>query len=180
MTLWEATRAAGVVAYVLLTFTVVVGLALAGRTRVAPRFAVEDVHRFAGILAAVFIWLHVLTVAVDSYVPFSLTQLVVPFTSSYRPFWTGLGIVAAELLLALAVTNALRKHMPYRLWRRLHMLNFVVWAAATGHGVAGGTDGGQAWLLTLYLLSVFAVATAFVSRSSATRPKSTPSTQSPS
>jgi sulfoxide reductase heme-binding subunit YedZ len=180
VTLWEATRAAGVVAYLLLTFVVVVGLALAGRTRVAPRFAVEDVHRFAGLLAAVFIWLHVLTVAVDTYVPFSFWQLLVPFTSSYRPLWTGLGIVAAELLLALAVTNALRKRIPYRIWRALHTLNLVVWAASTVHGIGAGTDRTQAWALTLYLVSTFAVLAAFASRSSAIRPKSTPSTHSPS
>jgi sulfoxide reductase heme-binding subunit YedZ len=181
--LWTATRASGIVAYVLLTLVAVIGLALSGRLRLEtwPRFALEEVHRFGGLLVGVFVWLHVLTVALDSYVPFSLAHLVVPFTSSYRPFWTGMGIVAAELLLALALTNALRKRLPYRFWRAAHALNAVVWAAATVHGIWGGSDGGRPWLVGLYAGSVCAVALSYAAaRSSSTSAKQTPSTQLPS
>ena len=75
------------------------------------------------------IGIHVLTIAADSFLPFSLTQLLVPFTSSYRPLWTGLGIAAAELLLALAITNHYRSRLPYSFWRKAHYLNFAVWAS---------------------------------------------------
>ncbi len=111
---WYAARAGGVVAYLLLTLVVVVGMLLSTRTRfrLFPAFALEDVHRFAGLLAGTFIGVHVLTIALDAVVPFSLGQLVVPFTASFRPFWTGLGVVAVELLLALGVTNRLRSRLP--------------------------------------------------------------------
>jgi sulfoxide reductase heme-binding subunit YedZ len=183
LTLWTATRASGIVAYVLLTLVAVIGLALSGRLKLErwPRFAVEEVHRFGGLLVGVFVWLHVLTVAFDSYVPFSLGELVVPLASAYRPLWTGLGIVAAELLLALAITNALRKPLPYRFWRAAHSLNGVVWLAATLHGIWGGSDGGAPWLVGLYAGSICAVVLAYVaSRSSATSAKQTLSTQAPS
>src|SRR5581483_11208091 len=109
----------------------------AGRERLErwPRFALEDVHRFAGILAGVFVGIHVLAIAIDAYVPFSVTALVVPFAASYRPFSTALGVVAAELLVAVAVSNRLRKRISHRLWRRLHYLTFAVWAGATIHGL---------------------------------------------
>ena len=163
---WELARASGVVAYLLLTVVVVVGIALAGKVRLGvwPRFAVEDVHRFGGLLIGVFVSLHVLAIAADSYVPFSLGQLVVPGTSAYRPLWTALGIVAAELLVALAITNKLRKRVPYRVWRTAHYLNFVVWIAATGHGVAGGSDGRTPWLFFLYLLGATSVLAALARR----------------
>jgi sulfoxide reductase heme-binding subunit YedZ len=149
---WYAARAAGVAAYVVLTLVVSFGLGLAGKVqnRRWPRFAVEDVHRFGGLLVGWLVAIHVATIAVDSYLPFSVGQLVVPFTARYRPLWTGLGIAAAELLLALAITNHYRKRLPHRFWRRAHYLNFAVWGAATLHGIGAGTDRSAPWLAVLY------------------------------
>lgn len=157
---WYAARAAGIVAYLLLTAVVVVGIGLAGRSKVPglPRFAVTDVHRFGGLLAGTFVTLHVATIAIDSFLPFSPLQLAVPFTSGYRPLWTGLGIVAAELLIALAISNRLRARLPYRLWRRLHYVNFLVWLGATVHGIGAGTDSRAAWTISLYAVAVGSVA----------------------
>ena len=149
---WYAARAGGLVAYLLLSAVVALGVTMGGKKRVErwPRFALEDVHRFGGLLVGAFISLHVVTIAIDSYLPFTLTQIVVPFTDRYRPLWVGLGIVAAELLVALAVTNHYRDRISYRLWRRAHYLNFAVWLAATAHGIASGTDRSAPWLLAVY------------------------------
>jgi sulfoxide reductase heme-binding subunit YedZ len=147
------------VAYVLLSAVVTLGLALAGKERLRnwPRFAVEDVHRFGGLLVGCFVSLHVLAIAIDSQAHVSLAQVIVPFSSDYRPLWTGLGTVAAELLLALALANRYRKRISYRLWRRLHYSNFVVWIAATWHGVGAGTDGSAPWFLAIYVCAIAAV-----------------------
>lgn len=159
-TTWYAARAGGVVSYLLVSACVLAGLLLAGKRRVPglPRFAVEDVHRFLGILAGTFIAVHVGAVALDTVVPFSPTQLVVPFSADYRPLATGLGIVAVELLLAVAVTNRLRSRLPYRIWRRAHYATIVVWLLATVHGILSGTDRHESWLLWLYSLTVATVA----------------------
>jgi len=153
---WYAARAAGVVAYILVSASVALGLLMAGRTRFErwPRFAVEDVHRFAGLLAGIFIALHIFWLAIDSQSHLTTKSIVVPFISSYRPLWTGLGIVAAELLLALAVTNHYRKRLRYSTWRRLHYLNFAVWGAATLHGLGAGTDSGSTVFLLMYATTV--------------------------
>ena len=163
---WYAARAAGVVAYLLLTSVVVLGLALAGKARIQgwPRFAVEDVHRFGGLLTGAFVALHVATIGIDSFVGFSLTQLVVPFAASYRPFWTWLGFVALELLIALAIANRFRDRLSYRFWRRTHYLNFAVWGLATVHTLGAGTDRGSAWLLPLVIASTASVCVAAVLR----------------
>ncbi|HVC88481.1 MAG TPA: ferric reductase-like transmembrane domain-containing protein [Gaiellaceae bacterium] len=146
---WYAARAAGVVAYLLLTVVVSLGLTMSSRRRLPqwPRFALEEVHRFGGILVGTFVAIHVVTIAIDSYLRFSLTAMLVPFVSSYRPLWVALGIVAAELLLALAITNRLRDRMPYARWRTFHYANFAVWTAATVHGMASGTDRSSVWLM---------------------------------
>jgi sulfoxide reductase heme-binding subunit YedZ len=179
---WYLARASGMVAFVLLTIAVVLGLTLSGRARLRywPRFAVEDVHRFAGLLTGTFVSLHVLMLFVDSYLPFSITQLAVPGTSSYRPLATALGVVAAELLLALAITNRYRKRLSHRFWRRAHYLNFGVWGLALLHGIFAGTDRGAPWADALYGCSAAAVAgfVAWRARGGLRPPAATPSTAS--
>jgi hypothetical protein len=158
-TIWYAARASGVAAYVVLTIVVSLGLALGGKAqnRGWPRFSVEDVHRFGGLLVGSLIGVHVLAIAVDSFLPFSLAQLLVPFTSTYRPLWTGLGVAAAEILVALAITNHYRRRLPYRFWRKAHYLNFAVWTLASLHGLMAGTDRGAVWLAIVYGVAVATV-----------------------
>ena len=159
-TLWYTARAGGMLAFALLTASVVLGLALSGRAplRRWPRFALEDVHRFAGLLAGTFVGIHVLALLLDTYVPFSVSQILVPGTASYRPLATALGVVALELLAALAVANRYRKRLPYRFWRRAHYLNFAVWGLALVHGITSGTDSGTGWAVALYALAAGTVA----------------------
>lgn len=159
--IWYAARASGVAAYVVLSIVVSLGLTLGKKAQSTrwPRFSVEEVHRFGGLLVGSLIGVHVLAIAVDSFLPFSLTQMLVPFTASYRPLWTGLGIAAAELLVALAITNHYRRRLPYRFWRRAHYLNFAVWTFASLHGLMGGTDRGAAWLAIIYGVCVATVLT---------------------
>ena len=157
---WYAARAAGVAAYVLLTVVVTLGVTMAGRKsfRRWPKFAIEDVHRFGGLLVGTFVGIHVLTIAIDSYLPFSVGSLVIPFLSPYKPLWVALGIVGAELLLALAVTNHYRDRLPYRFWRRAHYANFAVWAVVVLHGLGSGTDRASAWFIALYAAGAAVVA----------------------
>lgn len=162
---WYAARAGGIVAYLLLSAVVTLGIAMAGRApgrrwRRWPMFAVEDVHRVGGLLVGSFVALHVATIAIDSFLPFSVRQLVVPFAASYRPVWTALGIVAAELLAALAITNHYRRSIPHRYWRLAHYANFAVWAGATLHGMGSGTDRSTAWMIALFAACTAAVAAA--------------------
>ena len=157
--IWYAARASGVAAYVALSLVVALGMTLGGKAqnRRWPRFSVEEIHRFGGLLVGSLIGVHILAIAADSFLPFSLVQLLVPFTSTYRPLWTGLGIAAAEILLALAFTNHYRKALPYSFWRKAHYLNFAVWGLASVPGLMSGTDRGAAWLAILYGVSVATV-----------------------
>jgi methionine sulfoxide reductase heme-binding subunit len=170
---WYLARASGMTAFALLTVSVALGLLLSGRAQSPawPRFAVEDVHRFAGLLTGAFVSLHVLTLFADAYMPFSVSQLLVPGASSYRPFATAIGVVGAELLLALAIANRYRKRLSYRFWRRTHYLNFAVWGLAFGHGLLSGTDSGSPWASSLYVGSAALVAGLLAYRAGGSRPK---------
>src|SRR5437868_14998963 len=104
---WYAARAAGIAAYLLLSFGVLLGLTMAGRKSLRrwPKFAIEDVQRFVGLLVGTFVIIHVVTIAIEAWLPFSMGSIVVPLLSRYRPIWVALGVVAAEVLLAVAVTK---------------------------------------------------------------------------
>jgi methionine sulfoxide reductase heme-binding subunit len=157
---WYVARASGMVAFALLTTTVLLGLVMSGRARLRrwPRFAVEDVHRFASLLTWSFVGVHALALLADSYLPFSVVDLLVPGLAPYRPLATSLGVVAMELLAALALANLLRTRISYRLWRRTHYLNFAVWLLALAHGVTSGSDSDTAWALAMYVLAASLVA----------------------
>jgi len=170
---WYAARAAGVAAYLLLSVVVTLGVTMAGKARLArwPQFAIEEVHRLGGLLVGLFVTIHVVTIAIDAYLPFPLASLVVPGIGSYRPLWVAFGIVAAELLLALAFTNHYRNRLiRYEVWRRIHYVNFAVWVSATVHGLGSGTDQTAPWLLAVYATAAALVAGASAWRFARMRP----------
>jgi len=165
---WYFARSAGIVAYLLLSSSVLLGVLMAGKSSFTwPKFAVEEVHRFLAILTGVFIVLHGGSLLLDRVVPISLGQELVPFTSPYRPLAVGLGICAMELLAAVGITNALRTRLPYTTWRKLHYLTLPAWLLASLHGVLAGTDAGDPWFAGIAAGTFAAVAIAAFARFSA-------------
>jgi sulfoxide reductase heme-binding subunit YedZ len=164
--LWFATRGSGVVSLLLLTAVVVLGVA--GVTRWAsvrwPRFVVAGLHRNLTLLSLVFISVHVLTSVADAYAPISIVNAVVPFTSTYRPFWLGLGAVASDLLVALTVTSLLRLRIGYRRWRALHWLAYASWPIALVHALGTGSDARMSWLQLVAALCIASVSAAVLWR----------------
>jgi predicted ferric reductase len=169
-TTWYIARSSGIVAYLLLSSSVVLGALMAGRTRFTwPRFAVEEVHRFLALLAGAFIAVHGLALLLDTVVPISLPQELVPFSSPYRPFAVGLGVLAAEVAAAVGITNLFRARLPHTVWRRAHYLTLAVWALATMHGFLAGTDRFDPWFAGIAVGTVSAVALVLVARCSPRR-----------
>jgi predicted ferric reductase len=148
---WYLTRSTGAVALLLLTGSVALGVADVQRlgTPRWPRFVLDSLHRNISLLAVVFLLLHILTAVLDSFAPISLTAAVVPFLSSYRPFWLGLGAVAFDLMLALILTSLLRQRIGYSGWRATHWLAYACWPIALLHSLGTGSDVKSSWLLVL-------------------------------
>ena len=149
--LWYTTRATGEVALALLTATVVLGVA--GVTRFAtprwPRLVMSGLHRNLSLMAVAFLAGHILTALLDTYAPVGWSAAVLPFSSSYRPFWLGLGTLAFDLLLAVMITSLLRARLRYRSWRAIHWTAYAAWPLALWHGLGTGTDGRLPWLLAI-------------------------------
>ena len=139
---WDAARAAGFAAYVLLTAAVSAGLVLRNRWQSTrwPRLITNELHGYFSLLALVFIAIHVVGVLADPFTRFGLAEVFVPLASHYRPFWMGLGVVALYLLLAVWVSSRLRTRIGFRTWRVIHTLSYGVYVAATVHGLGTGSD----------------------------------------
>lgn len=157
--LWYAARATGMVALLLLTGSVLLGIL--GPLRVGtpawPRFALAGLHRNISLLTLVVLGLHAAAIVIDSYVPFRVIDVFVPFIVAYHPFWSGLGVAAFDLLLALIATSLLRRRINLRLWRSLHWLAYLCWPLSLIHALGVGTDAARSWPLALGIGCALAV-----------------------
>jgi methionine sulfoxide reductase heme-binding subunit len=146
--LWYASRATGVVALLLMTAVLLLGLLVTrqGRLPGLPRFAVTGLHRNLSLVAVVFVVLHVLTAVADSYVHIPLISAVVPLASSYERLALGLGAVSLDITIAVIVTSLLRRHLSRRLWRAVHLLAYASWPVAWLHSITSSTDLRHGWL----------------------------------
>ena len=149
--LWYMTRGFGLVALLLLTLTMVLGLTQAVRFARPgwPRFVVSALHKNAALLAVAALAVHVVTAVLDSYAPVHVADVFVPFVSAYRPFWLGLGALAVDLLIALVITSLLRERLGHRTWRAVHWTAFACWPVAVLHGLGSGSDTKLGWVLVI-------------------------------
>jgi len=159
-TFWLLARASGWTAYALLTASVVAGLVLKARPfgRTLKPAAVTDTHRFLALLGLGMLVLHGGTLVLDPTLRLPLAGLLLPGASPYRPAAVAAGVVAAELMVLIYASFALRRRIGTRNWRRLHWATYLVFLLATVHGLAAGTDSAQPWAHDLYLGAVGAVA----------------------
>jgi methionine sulfoxide reductase heme-binding subunit len=165
---WFVARAAGLVAWTLLTASVFWGLSISTKVfRGNPRPAwMLDLHRYLGGLATIFTALHVGAIVADTYVHFDLMSILIPFASSWRPVAVAWGVVGMYLLLAVELTSLIRTKLPKKLWRATHVASFPLFGLATLHALTAGTDA-KAWIVQV----VVAVATVSVVAMTALRVK---------
>ena len=149
--LWYLTRSTGLVALVLLTATVVLGVvaSVGWTTERWPRFLSQGVHRNLSLFCVGFVALHVVTTVSDGYVPIGFADAFLPFLTPYRPLWVGLGALAFDLLLVVLVTSALRHRIGYDSWRFVHWLAYLCWPIAMFHSLGSGSDSSLPFALGL-------------------------------
>ncbi|MGD0698774.1 MAG: ferric reductase-like transmembrane domain-containing protein [Trebonia sp.] len=166
MAFWYASRATGVVALLLLTGVMVLGMLVnrQGRLPGLPKFAVTGLHRNLSLLAVAFVALHVLAAVADSYVNIPITAVVVPLASPYERFWLGLGAVSLDLFVAVIVTSLLRRHLSRGAWRAVHLLSYLSWPVAWVHSFFASGDLQHGALFFLALLCAIAVFVAIIWR----------------
>ena len=139
--LWYLNRSTGLVVLALLTLSALLGLWSTGSRRVVARFPVQALHRNVALWSVTLLALHVTTAVVDTYVDIRWWQAFVPWVgATYLPLWLGLGTVALDVMVLVALTSLVRSRMRHRTWRSLHVTAYAAFAAAVAHGLGIGTD----------------------------------------
>ena len=163
---WYTARAGGIVAWALLTASVIWGLWLSGRIRplgATPAW-ILDLHRFLGGLATIFVGVHVGAILLDTYTHFGPTDVLVPFASSWHPVAVAWGVVALYVLLAVELTSLARQRLPKQLWRTIHVASLPLFVLASIHYLAAGTDSGNRLSLGAVAVAAGTVAVLFSRR----------------
>lgn len=156
---WFVSRASGITALVLLTISMALGLAISTRLfdQSMPRALTFGIHEHTSWLALALTGLHAGVLLLDRAEPFSLAQVLLPFTSAYRPVPVGLGVLALYGMAAVTISFYLKPRLSHHAWRLLHLTSYGLYLIAVGHGILSGSDTGQAWMQWLYLTSAAVV-----------------------
>ncbi len=157
---WFVSRASGIVAYALLSTSVVLGLLVSTRLgdRIAPRAFHFDIHQFVSVLALGFIAIHMLALLFDGFLRFSPIAILVPFTAPEGVGGVAWGVFAAWVTALVMASSWARKQVGQRAWRRLHYLSFLGWLLALIHGITAQTSTTPAPALYLYVVSAGLIA----------------------
>jgi methionine sulfoxide reductase heme-binding subunit len=171
---WLAARASGIVALALVTLSVAVGLAMAGRVARRPGLSrtLMALHQHAALAGLVAIAVHGLTLLADPWLHPGVAGVTVPFSMSYRPAFTALGIVAAYLAALLGLSFYARRRIGPRLWRKAHRATVLVYALGVVHAIGAGSDASTSWMRWFLLVTGAPILVLFLRRVTARRPSS--------
>ena len=152
---WLTIRTSGIVAYLLLSASTVLGLLTSSRilTRWLQPPVTLELHRVFSFLSLAALGVHGGALLLDQVEPFTIPQVMAPFMSSYRPGAVAMGILSGYLSAALTFSFYARAKIKPRIWRALHFSAFAAFALATVHGIMAGSDSGVAWVQLMYLAS---------------------------
>jgi predicted ferric reductase len=178
---WDIARSGGLVTYVLLTISMLFGTAVAARAfRNKPGLPwMNGMHEWIGTLTLGFLGVHVLGLLMDTYIGFSLVDVLVPFASHYRPGTLAWGVVAFYLLLVVELSARLRGKLPRKwrhLWKRAHYAAYPLFIVSTVHLLTIGTDSRTLPVLLLVAAAIAGVLAA-VARSRWLRAQRAPKAQ---
>lgn len=157
---WYLTRMLAVSAYLALALSVILGLlrTFARRARESISWMVDELHQVLATLAGVLVIGHLVTLAQDAFIPFSVRNLLLPGDQPYKPFAVNLGVLALYTLAALLLSSWFKRRLPYGFWRVLHFISFATFLLVTLHGWQAGSDVDEPWMRAIYGAASAAVA----------------------
>jgi DMSO/TMAO reductase YedYZ heme-binding membrane subunit len=151
-------RASGIVAWVLLTATVLWGILLPAKLFPQQRPAwILDLHRWMAGLTIGFTAVHMGSLVADNYLHFGAAELLVPGQSDYKTTAVALGILAMWLLVVVEATSLAKKHLPRRVWHGIHLFSYATFMLTSLHGVLAGSDAENPLFFTTTIIAVVAV-----------------------
>jgi methionine sulfoxide reductase heme-binding subunit len=152
---WLASRASGIVALALISLSVGLGLAMAGRVAGDPKLRkpMLAVHEHAALGGLIAIAVHGITLLGDRWLHPGPIGITVPFVMDHAPLYTGLGILGGYLAAALGLSFYARRRIGTKRWRKLHRLTLVVYVLSVIHTLGSGSDASTPWMRAALVLS---------------------------
>ncbi|MGB7589399.1 MAG: ferric reductase-like transmembrane domain-containing protein [Solirubrobacterales bacterium] len=163
---WLAARSAGIVAFLLIAASVILGLFLASGVWRRPGLTRDlvKVHQQLALAGLLLIGVHGVCLLGDKWLKPGIGGIAIPFTIAYRPLWVGLGIVAGYLAALLGPTFYLRRRIGTRRWRQIHRITVAVYVLAVLHSLGSGTDGASSWFRAIVVFTAAPIAVLLVLR----------------
>jgi sulfoxide reductase heme-binding subunit YedZ len=146
---WITSRAAGGAALLLASAAVAVGLMMGSKRQGSNKRDLRAIHEALSLTTLAMVVLHGVSLLGDSYLNPGVAGISIPFVGFYRPFWTGLGIIAGYGLAALGLTYYVRDRIGAARWRKLHRVTALFWVLAIVHTIGAGSDAAQLWFLLI-------------------------------
>jgi len=149
---WYISRASGLMAYLLLWFSTIWGFAISSKIldSFMERMFTYDFHEHISLLSLGFLLVHLISLLLDRVQPMSLVEVLIPFVSTYRPFWTGIGIIAFYLSILVTVTFYIRSLISMKTFRTIHYASILAYLGGLFHGLYAGTDSVLNWTQLMY------------------------------
>lgn len=159
---WALGRGTGIVALVLFTVSIVLGIVARSGRRVPflGRFGTSDLHRTAALTGVGMVAVHLGSLLFDPYAQLRVVDFVFPFLASYRPLWLGLGTLAVDLLVVITAVSLLRHRVGPKVFKTVHWATYALWPTALLHALGSGSDAATSWFRLIAVVCISAVVTA--------------------
>jgi methionine sulfoxide reductase heme-binding subunit len=168
---WIVSRSSAMVAFVLVTASVFLGLTMAGKPLREPQFTktMRALHEQTALAALVAIGIHVVAVLADPWLKPGVAGVAIPFVLGLNRFWNGIGVIAAYLAFLLGLSFYLRRHIGAKRWRTAHRATIAVYVLGLFHALGAGSDSGSLIFLVFAAVTAVPIAVLFVYRLGAGR-----------
>jgi sulfoxide reductase heme-binding subunit YedZ len=120
-------------------------------------------HMTMSIMTLSFMLVHVLANVFNPRGALSASSALVPLAGA-QPFGVSLGVISAELLVAVAVSIGFQRIVSYRRWHSFHRLAYPAFALALLHTFISGSDVRNGLIATGLIASLLALVALFVFR----------------
>jgi DMSO/TMAO reductase YedYZ heme-binding membrane subunit len=155
LTVWNFIRLSGLLAYLLLTISVICGIVSSLPILKKKKGDLLALHQMSGWVGFLSILFHLIFIWQDNYVDYTISEILLPFADNEYPFASGIGVIAFYLFfLVVFSSDFMLKRLGKARWKWIHFSVFPAWVLMTLHGILIGTDSTETWVKLLYAASI--------------------------
>ncbi|MEJ7822123.1 MAG: ferric reductase-like transmembrane domain-containing protein [Chitinophagaceae bacterium] len=148
MTFLELSSYIGLLATVVLTFNILLGMMLGTAykrhnywKRLPNRIkqiSILDLHNWTGYVALLLVLVHPTLLLFDPATKFKFVDIIFPVNAPHQKLYVAFGVLAMYAIIMVIVTTqkAVKKKMNYRTWKNIHLISYGTALLFIVHGIA--------------------------------------------